>query len=152
MVIIIIMFAISVTILEIFIVEMWMPSTLRPWEWAKVVHKYVNWKATWTFLCVDNSNICPSANVCEIITYELPSTYSIRIFDFENEGQERWWFWWKLAHELLTPSTYVCLCAKIRASRFSRYFPLTFCDVRTYVRTDANDVHTASSHNTVQLR
>ena len=54
-----------------------------PWhlEWAKVKCRYGNRKATCDFLCVGNSNVCPTRHRLRI------PKYSIRFSDLENEGQ-----------------------------------------------------------------
>ena len=89
------MFALSVTVCEIFIVKC---AWHWPWplEWATVKYKYASRKATCEIICVGSSSVC-------FICHEFANSQmsSIRISDLESEVQGRWRFGWNLVDELI---------------------------------------------------
>ena len=77
----------------------------------------IRWRSHMTF-CVDNCNVYRISHRLQDVNFLM---YLIRIFGLENEGQGCYKFCWKLAYELLTLLT--CIC--VRSSRSSRLYLVT---------------------------
>ena len=129
----IVIFALSVTVYEIFTVKLCMTSTLT-FKMGKVQCKHTNRKPMSDFLCLGNRNICSICHRLRDNYVQSTEMVSIRIFDRKKVGQR---------HELQLRRIRHRMCFSVAYNSvenggfISSCFPLVHQrDRRTHGRTD----------------